>query len=58
MHISRYAVKANDTVKNGQFLSKGGTSGNARGSHLHLVINYKGIAINQNIYLILMKTIR
>jgi len=45
-HLSRYAVKANDTVKNGQFLGKGGTSGNARGSHLHLVVNYKGIAIN------------
>ena len=45
-HLSRYAVKANDTVKQGQVLGKGGTSGNARGSHLHLVINYKGIAIN------------
>ena len=45
-HLSRYAVKANDTVKQGQILGKGGTSGNARGSHLHLVINYKGIAIN------------
>jgi len=30
----------------GQLLGKGGTSGNARGSHLHLVINYKGLAIN------------
>ncbi|MBE9490448.1 MAG: peptidoglycan DD-metalloendopeptidase family protein [Bacteroidetes bacterium] len=45
-HLSRYAVKVNDTVKQGQLLGKGGTSGNARGSHLHLVINYKGIAIN------------
>jgi len=45
-HLSKYAVKANDTVKQGQLLGKGGTSGNARGSHLHLVINYNGIAIN------------
>jgi len=45
-HLSRYAVKANDTVKQGQLLGKGGTSGNARGSHLHLVINYHGLAIN------------
>ena len=45
-HLSRYAVKVNDTVRQGQLLGKGGTSGNARGSHLHLVINYKGLAIN------------
>lgn len=45
-HFSRYGVKVNDRVKSGQYLGKGGTSGNARGSHLHLVVNYKGIAIN------------
>ncbi len=45
-HLSKYSVKANDTVKEGQLLGKGGVSGNARGSHLHLVINYKGISIN------------
>lgn len=45
-HLSKYAVKENDTVKKGVILGKGGTSGNARGSHLHLVINYKGVAIN------------
>ena len=45
-HLSKYAVKANDTVKQGQLLGKGGTSGNARGSHLHLVVNYKGVAIH------------
>ncbi len=45
-HLSKYAVKANDTVKAGDLLGKGGASGNARGSHLHLVINYKGISIN------------
>lgn len=45
-HLSKYGVKENDTVARGQYLGKGGTSGNARGSHLHLVVNYKGIAIN------------
>ncbi len=45
-HLSRYGVKENDTIKKGQYIGKGGVSGNARGSHLHLVINYKGVAIN------------
>ena len=37
----RYGVKANDTVRKGQYIGKGGRTGNARGSHLHLVVNYK-----------------
>ncbi|MFS4481839.1 peptidoglycan DD-metalloendopeptidase family protein [Hyunsoonleella sp. 2307UL5-6] len=45
-HLSEYGVKENDTVSKGTYLGKGGVSGNARGSHLHLVINYKGISIN------------
>ncbi|WP_431134094.1 peptidoglycan DD-metalloendopeptidase family protein [Psychroserpens mesophilus] len=45
-HLSKYGVKENDSVFKGQYIGKGGVSGNARGSHLHLVINYKGIAIN------------
>ncbi|RED49461.1 M23 family metallopeptidase [Seonamhaeicola aphaedonensis] len=45
-HLSKYGVKENDTVYKGDYLGKGGTSGNARGSHLHLVINYKGVSIN------------
>lgn len=45
-HLSKYAVRANDTVKSGQIIGKGGTSGNARGSHLHLVLSYKGHYIN------------
>ncbi|WP_282079693.1 M23 family metallopeptidase [Aquimarina algiphila] len=44
-HLSKYAVKANDTVKYGQHIGYGGISGNARGSHLHLGIYYHGIAI-------------
>lgn len=54
-HLSSYAVKANDTVRKGQVLGRGGISGNARGSHLHLVISYKGIAINPE-YLFNFKT--
>lgn len=45
-HLSAYGVKENDSVVKGQYLGKGGVSGNARGSHLHLVVNYKGISIN------------
>ncbi|MCK8481838.1 peptidoglycan DD-metalloendopeptidase family protein [Psychroserpens algicola] len=45
-HLSVYGVKENDTIAKGQYIGKGGVSGNARGSHLHLVVNYKGIAIN------------
>ena len=41
-HLSAYAVKANDTVKKGQLIAKGGNTGNSRGSHLHLVTSYKG----------------
>jgi len=45
-HLSKYTVKANDTVKKGEVIGVGGTSGNARGSHLHLVVSYKGDYIN------------
>ena len=45
-HLSEISVKANDTVVRGQILGKGGATGNARGSHLHFITSYKGIAIN------------
>lgn len=45
-HLSKYAVKANDTVKKGDVIGKGGTTGNARGSHIHLETIYKGNYIN------------
>lgn len=45
-HLSRYGVKENDSVVAGSYLGKGGTSGNARGSHLHLEVSYQGIQIN------------
>ena len=45
-HLSTYGVKENDSVVAGSYLGKGGTSGNARGSHLHLEVSYQGIQIN------------
>ncbi len=45
-HLSKYGVKENDTILKGEYIGKGGASGNARGSHLHLVIKHKGIALN------------
>jgi murein DD-endopeptidase MepM/ murein hydrolase activator NlpD len=41
-HLSYISVKANDTLAKGQYLGKGGNTGNSRGSHLHLVTSYKG----------------
>lgn len=41
-HLSHIAVKPNDTLSKGQYLGKGGNTGNSRGSHLHLVASYKG----------------
>jgi murein DD-endopeptidase MepM/ murein hydrolase activator NlpD len=45
-HLSKIAVKANDTLTKGQYLGKGGNTGNSRGSHLHLVVSYEGEYIN------------
>ena len=45
-HLSKYGVKENDTVVAGSYLGKGGASGNARGSHLHLEVTYQGVYIN------------
>ena len=41
-HLSHIDVKPNDSISKGQFLGKGGNTGNSRGSHLHLVVSYKG----------------
>ena len=45
-HLSSIAVKVNDTVLGGQVIGKGGATGNARGSHLHLITSYQGVVIN------------
>ncbi|WP_458626627.1 peptidoglycan DD-metalloendopeptidase family protein [Winogradskyella sp. PC D3.3] len=41
-HLSHIGVKANDTIARGQYIGKGGNTGNSRGSHLHLELSYKG----------------
>ncbi len=41
-HLSDIAVKANDSINAGQYIGKGGNTGNSRGSHLHLVASYNG----------------
>ncbi|MGJ8549523.1 M23 family metallopeptidase [Winogradskyella wichelsiae] len=44
-HLSKIETKANDTIQRGQFIAKGGNTGNSRGSHLHLELSYKGESI-------------
>lgn len=45
-HLSYINAKANDSIKKGEYLGKGGNTGNSRGSHLHLELSYKGHPIH------------
>ena len=45
-HLSKIGTKANDTINKGQYIAKGGNTGNSRGSHLHLELSYKGESIH------------
>ena len=45
-HLSKQLVQVNDTVSQGQIIGKGGISGNARGSHLHLEVRFQGTCLN------------
>lgn len=45
-HLSAYDVSVNDWVSEGAILGKGGNTGRSRGSHLHIEVRYKGIAIH------------
>ncbi len=45
-HLSKFLVKENDEIEKGQVIAKGGITGNARGSHLHLEVRYHGRSIN------------
>lgn len=45
-HMARISVKSGQTVKAGQLLGLGGSTGNSTGSHLHFEIRYKNIPLN------------
>jgi len=45
-HLSKQTVKVNDVIKKGTVIGKGGNTGNSTGSHLHLIVSYKGVYIN------------
>lgn len=45
-HLTNYSVEENEEVKEGQIIGTGGITGNARGSHLHLEVRYKGMCIH------------
>ena len=45
-HLSSFEVEVNQEVKKGEVIGKGGVTGNARGSHLHLEVRYMGNTIN------------
>jgi len=45
-HLSEYSVAVNDEVKEGVLIGRGGRTGNARGSHLHLEVRYKGVCVH------------
>ncbi|RZS93783.1 M23 family metallopeptidase [Aquimarina brevivitae] len=45
-HLSSFTVSVNQEIEKGHIIGKGGVSGNARGSHLHLEVRYYGNTIN------------
>ncbi|TPN88969.1 peptidoglycan DD-metalloendopeptidase family protein [Aquimarina algicola] len=45
-HLSKLLVETNQEVEKGEIIGKGGVSGNARGSHLHLEVKYHGKSIH------------
>lgn len=45
-HLSKQLVKPNQLVKKGDVIGKGGVTGRTTGSHLHLVVSYKGVFLN------------
>ena len=50
-HASQLYVSAGQTVSRGQVIAAVGTTGNSTGSHLHLEIRIKGVAVNPQKYL-------
>lgn len=45
-HMSNVYVSAGDTVSRGQLIGQMGSTGRSTGTHLHLEIRYKGVALN------------
>ena len=53
LHLSRYAVKLNDRVKQSQIIAYTGATGNVTGPHLHLILkDASGKYLNPADYLI------
>jgi murein DD-endopeptidase MepM/ murein hydrolase activator NlpD len=50
-HLSRAIVRLEDVVTQGQTIGYVGTSGNARGSHLHFEVRSRGVAVDPLDYL-------
>lgn len=50
-HLSRAAVKLEDAVGRGQVIGYVGSTGNARGTHLHFEVRYKGVSVDPLDYL-------
>jgi murein DD-endopeptidase MepM/ murein hydrolase activator NlpD len=50
-HLSRAAVKLEDVVERGQVIGYVGTTGNARGTHLHFEVRHKGVSVDPLEYL-------
>jgi murein DD-endopeptidase MepM/ murein hydrolase activator NlpD len=50
-HLSRAAVKLEDVVSRGQVIGYVGSTGNARGTHLHFEVRYKGVSVDPLKYL-------
>jgi murein DD-endopeptidase MepM/ murein hydrolase activator NlpD len=50
-HLSRAAVKLEDVVERGQVIGYVGTTGNARGTHLHFEVRSKGVSVDPLKYL-------
>lgn len=45
-HLSNIYVSSGDTVTRGQLIGQMGSTGRSSGTHLHLEIHFKGVAIN------------